>query len=494
MSEEKKTKKQIDLQTKLWTEEEINHLQHAWLYLVLIGLIVGILLPFHFLMFFVVGVAVLLFFFISRKKETLYVVLFLFAISLGAFRLDSVSDYTFLYDKYVNQGITIEGVIVTEPDERETHQRLVVKSDEKVLVTTDLFPRFVYGDLVEVSGVILKPENFETDAGRVFDYVSYLQKDDINYQISFAKVSLIESGYGNPVKRFLFSTKSLFLKSVSRVIPEPQSSLLGGLVVGAKQSLGSDLQDKFRKTGIIHIVVLSGYNVTIVAEFIMRIFSFLPFIYGTSIGVISVIFFALMTGASATIVRASIMALLVVLARATGRTHEITRALLFAALIMLIHNPKILLHDPSFQLSFLATIGLIHVSPHIEKYFFFITEKFQLRGFATATVSTQIFVLPLLLYMTGELSLVALPVNLLILVFVPVTMLFGFVTGLVGLLSSVIALPFAFVSYLLLSYELTVVDLFSSIPFASINIPSISIWGVGVIYAIYSVILWKLTR
>lgn len=440
------------------------------------------------------GIAISLFFFVSKKQLVLYIALFLLAVSFGSFRLDTATYHLPTYDRYLDEKITIEGVVIEEPDERESHQRLIVETDtEKVLVTTDLFPRFTYGDKVEVQGIVERPENFETDTGRVFDYVSYLSKSGVYYQISFAGVSLIESGHGNPVKRFLFSTKHMFLNSISRLIPDPQVSLLGGLVVGAKQSLGSELQDKFRETGIIHIVVLSGYNITIVAEFIMRIFSFLPFIYGTSLGVISVVLFALMTGASATIVRASIMALLVVLARATGRTHEITRALLLAALVMLIHNPQILLHDPSFQLSFLATIGLIHVSPHIEKYFSFIPSKFQLREFATATVSTQIFVLPLLLYMTGELSLVALPVNLLILVFIPLTMLFGFVAGIIGLGSTLIALPFAFVAYGLLTYELWIVDLFASIPFASIQIPSISILGIVLIYIVYILALFKLS-
>ncbi len=473
-----------------WTKEQVNHLQHAWLYLLLSGFVVGILLPVHALLFFVLGIALLLFLFVSKKPLILYIAIFLLAVSLGSFRFSQATFHEFTYDHYINQTITVSGIVVDEPDERESHQRLLIRTDtEKILVTTDLFPRFSYGDKVAVSGRVMKPENFETKTGRAFNYISYLSKDDIYYQISFANVILEGKGYGNGVKTFLFSTKKLFLESISKIIPDPQSALLGGLVVGAKQSLGSELQEQFRKTGIIHIVVLSGYNVTIVAEFIMRIFSFLPLLYGMSLGVVSIILFALMTGASATIVRASVMAILVVLARATGKTHEITRMLLLAALVMLIHNPKILLHDPSFQLSFLATVGLIHVSPHIEKYFSFISEKFQLRQFATATVSTQIFVLPLLLYMTGELSLVALPVNLLILVVIPLTMLFGFVAGTVGLLSQLVALPFAFVAYSLLTYELWIVELFSSFAFASIQTPSIGILGVLLIYVVYAMVL-----
>ena len=128
-----------------------------------------------------------------------------------------------------------------------------------------------------------------------------------------------------------FLLKNKFLDSLSLVIPEPHSSFMGGLTVGAKQSISKDLQEDFRKTGIIHIVVLSGYNITLVADTIMRFFSFLPGVFGLSLGMFSIGMFAIMTGASATIIRASVMAILVLLARATGRVSEITWVLFITA-------------------------------------------------------------------------------------------------------------------------------------------------------------------
>jgi len=290
----------------------------------------------------------------------------------------------------------------------------------------------------------------------------------------------------------IFAFKYLFLENLSVVIPEPHVSLLGGLVVGAKQSLGEKLLDDFRVTGIIHIVVLSGYNITIVAEAIMRSLSFLPRIVGTSVGAASIILFALMVGGSATVVRASVMAILVLLARATGRTSEITYALFLAGFGMVLWNPKILIFDPSFQLSFLATLGLIYLAPAIENYFHFVPTKWQLREFGAATISTQIFVLPLLLYKTGELSLVSLPVNVLILSLVPITMLFGFLSGMFGFVSIILSLPFAFISYWLLAYQLKIIEIFSSLPFASMHIVSFPLILMFAVYVIYIVILFKI--
>jgi len=197
---------------------------------------------------------------------------------------------------------------------------------------------------------------------------------------------------------------------------------------------------------------------------------------------------------TATVVRASFMALLVLLARATGRTYAITRALFIAGFFMILHNPKILVFDSSFQLSFTATIGLIYVAPKIEQYFKLVPTRWQLREFATATVATQLLVLPMILYKMGDLSLVALPVNLLILASIPITMLFGFLTGIIGFMSTFLSLPFAFVTYALLTYQLKVVDLFASLPFASLHVNSFPLWGALLLYALYGLLIWKLNE
>jgi len=365
-----------------------------------------------------------------------------------------------------------------------------------VIITVNHYPQFSYGDEINITGILQKPKNFNTDddGGMEFDYVSYLAKDGIYYQMLNPTVTFISDGNGNFIKEKLFALKNSFIQQVRKLVPEPHSALLGGLVVGAKESLGKGLQEDFRKVGLIHIVVLSGYNLTIVADSIMKILVFLPSSFAMIFGALGIILFTLMTGASATIVRASIMALLVMLARLTGRTNQVTRTLFLAGFLMLLHNPKILVFDPSFQLSFMATLGLIILSPKIEKYFHFLPTKFQLRELAVATISTQIFVLPLILYMMGDFSIIAIVVNLLVLMFIPITMLFGFFTGVLAFLSTAVALPFAYISYFLLSYELKVVDIFSSLPFASIHIPYFPFWLMVFVYASYFIFLGFLSK
>jgi competence protein ComEC len=216
----------------------------------------------------------------------------------------------------------------------------------------------------------------------------------------------------------------------------------------------------------------------------------LPQLAAISLGSVSIVLFAVVTGAGATIVRASIMALLVLLARATGRVYEITIALFTAGFLMLLHNPKILVFDPSFQLSFLATFGLVYLAPLVERRLGFLPSKWHIREVTTATIATQAFVLPLLLYKVGELSLVALPVNLLILLVVPLTMLFGFLAGAIGFLSFFASLPFAWIAYAFLAYQLGVVRIFSFLPFASVHIPFPLLLLVA-FYLFYGVVIYK---
>jgi competence protein ComEC len=294
--------------------------------------------------------------------------------------------------------------------------------------------------------------------------------------------------------RALFAIKHAILAQMNRIIPEPESSLAGGITLGAKASLGERELDLFRIAGIVHVVVLSGYNITIVADSIMRVMSFLPRMFSLAMGSLGVLFFAVMTGGGATVVRASIMAFLVVVARATGRTHDAGRMLIIAAALMILWNPYIVLFDPSFQLSFIATLGLIYLAPIVERKCSRIPERFGLRSIAASTLAAQIAVLPLLLYQSGIFSTVALPVNMLALPLVPLAMLTSFLAAMFGFLGWIFAMPFGFVAYLLLAYMFGVVHFFAAIPLASFVVPAFPLWVVGVSYVLLIALTMRVYR
>ncbi len=433
----------------------------------------------------------------ERKASLLFLSVFLCAFGLGVLRYDFAerTAVRIRFDVRLNTAVTLEGHIVDEPDVRETTTQLILKTENiKVLLIVPHEPQFLYGDKVTVSGRLERPKNFADEKTlREVDYVSHLEKDSIFFQMFRPRITLLAHGEGNVIVEKLFAFKNAFIQNINSLIPQPHASLLGGLVVGAKQSLGKELLEDFRTVGVIHIVVLSGYNITIIAYFIEWLFSRLRKNLRLVLAALSMILFALMVGAGATVVRATIMALLVVLARSTGRIYAVTRALLVAGVIMLLHNPKILVFDTSFQLSFLATVGLIYVSPFVEPRVKWITEKWHMREIFVATIATQLFVLPFLMYKTGLFSVVSLPVNLLILSAIPLTMLFGFLAGMAAFLSTLLALPFAYLANALLTYELGVVEWFARLPFAEIGVPYFPLWLVVLWYGIYAVlyIVWR---
>ncbi|MFA5937022.1 MAG: ComEC/Rec2 family competence protein, partial [Candidatus Paceibacterota bacterium] len=176
-------------------------------------------------------------------------------------------------------------------------------------------------------------------------------------------------------------------------------------------------------------------------------------------------------GGSSTAIRAGIMATLVLFARGIGRNYDVSRALLVAGVMMILINPFVLVFDVSFQLSFIATMAVIFFAPKIEKYFLWITPRLKLRDIVSVTTACYIFVLPFILYKMGNLSIVALPANILILPFIPLTMIFGFLTGIFGTIWYIFAVPFGYISYFLLHYELSIINFFSNIPYAALTMP-----------------------
>lgn len=429
----------------------------------------------------------------------------------------------------IKQNVMGTGLVSEEPERKESGQILVVfvdslsvsavspspqgrppscKTDFLLRMKTKPYPRFKFDDRVTFKGKLLKPMNFanKDDPGRSFDYEGYLAKSDIFYEMKSAEVfgtSALAGGSMNEgaaakvnilnytsdhVTSFLFSLKRQFVSNLERTLGEPHAALASGLVVGEKAALGNELINDFRTVGLIHIVVLSGYNITIVGDAMRRILAFLPRVWGISIGGIGIALFGVLVGGGATVIRSCFMAGIALSADILRRDYNVARGLIFAGLIMLIQSPMILLHDPSFQLSFLATMGLILLATPIEKRLKFISDRFGMRGIISATIATQIFVSPYILYMMGNLSLIGMVVNILVLPFIPVTMLFVFLTGAIGLLSVPVAQVFAWATHILLSYELFMVQTFAKLPFASVHLSAFSKWWVVGFYAAFAMV------
>ncbi len=472
-------------------------------YSICFGFLLGVLLRsfilvdlYITLLILLVAAALLFYFSLLKYEWEIISVVFILACCIGVFRFNMVDiPAPTVFESQVGQKATFTGEIIDEPSIGETDQKLTVetqvgKDKTKILLATAANADYKYGDIINFTGKLAKPQNFITAQGKEFDYINYLRKDGVLYVISFPKIDTISRGNGNFIKSALFSIKENFLAKMYASIPKPESIFMDGLILGEKSAFDKQFLQSFITTGTIHIVALSGYNVTIVAEWIMKLFSFLPRNLGIGMGIFAILLFIIMTGGSSTVVRAGIMAVLALIARATGRTYEVGRILVLTAALMILFNPLLLAFDTSFELSFISTIAVIFFTPKIEKYFWWVTKKGQLRDIITVTCAAYTVVTPFILYKMGNLSLVALPTNVLILPFVPFTMILGFLTGIFGFLSPFAALPFAYISYGFLHYELAVISFFASLPFAAVIIKNFPLILTILVYIFFAYIIF----
>ncbi len=435
----------------------------------------------------------------ANIRQGFIVSLVLFGCAIGSLAVDvsTARRNTQILNQFIGGVVSVQGIVSSEPDARETNTnvvletKLIVQGDSStilpeytnILVHVPSYPALQYGDEIIVAGKITIPKSIATAPGeRTFDYPTYLAKDGIYYEMSFAKVGIVSHGKGNWLIEKLLRFKQILMGNIARVIPEPEASLGGGIVLGTKQSLGKDWIQKFRDSGLAHIVVLSGYNIAVVASVIGRMVIFLPFTARLLSSAAGIILFALMVGGGATVLRATLMALVVILARAMGRESEALRILIFVGWLMVMINPMILLYDVSFQLSFFAALSLVLLAPNLEKYFLFIKNGV-MREILVTTISTQIYVAPLLLYHMGTFSLVGLIANLFVLPTIPLAMFFVSLVAVfaaIPLFGTLLAVPTQF----LLSYILQVAQLGAQIYFANIRIASFSIVMVVISYII----------
>ena len=454
------------------------------------------------ILFVLLGFALLLVIFGRKNSRMLIAAAFCVAMALGLWRVELFlrAESQETLPLYIETTAVIEGEVVNDPERRDTSLRAhisVATLNGKPAHGTVLaqFPRdsgLAYGDVVRVRGVLEAPQAFESEGGRLFDYPQYLRVRGISalmpYATFFGEGSVIPGGFS--LLGSLFSLKHAFQSSLERTFPEPDGSLLEGLLLGLRRGLPDDIEDAFIRSGLIHVVVLSGYNISIISVAVLQALSFLPQTVGLSLGVAGMIFFVLMTGAGAATVRALIMALIAVLANYLGRPALALRALAVAVAAMLLWNPLSLLFDPGFILSVLATFGLITLSPAVEQRLGLIPEQWGLRSIAASTVAVQIFVLPALLYFTGVLSFLAVPANVLALPTVSFAMGFGFAAGMLGFVHYLLAFISALIADLLLRWMMFIAATTALVPFGSTVVSAFPAWIAMVVYV--PLTMWSL--
>jgi len=445
-----------------------------------------------------------------------------------------MSDINSLVAQFNDKGkITLVGVVMEEPDIRSDNIKYKITATDvkpfdygyasasafakatagkqgingnlgNILVVVKKYPQYQYGDRLEITGKLKTPSTSED-----FDYKSYLAKDDIFSIVYWPEIKILASGQGNWLMVKLLFIKNKFANSINQILAEPQAAFLAGLLLGEKRGLPQDVMDAFSRTGTTHIIALSGFNITIIALALMGLFNFFMVHRRWSfwLSVAAITLFVLMTGAASSVVRAAVMGILMLLARQVGRLYSIRNALIFAGAIMVYLNPRVLVWDLGFQLSFAATLGLIYISPILQNWligekedeegdtsFRALDKKIRgLKEILIATLAAQIAVLPLLVINFGRLSLIAPLANILVLPFIPLTMLLGFLSALGGLVWIYIGKILGWATWLFLTYEIKIIELLANLPLAAISFKWTWLGG-GIYYAVLFWLVWRFNK
>ena len=401
--------------------------------------------------------------------------------------------------------LTVRGIISGYPEERENGFRYVMQVSEigfqngkrlsvhgKVLFSMGLdSPRLYYGDEVEVLGKLTRPRSFED-----FDYRAFLARKGIYSLVLRPRFRLLSRGHGSAFWRWVYSLRRSSRRKIDRLLPEPEASLMDGILLGIESTIPRDLYDEFNKTGTSHIIVISGFNITIVAGLLMLLFGrLLGDRWGALSALAGIALYTVFVGANPPVVRAAFMGGIYVLGVSLGRQSTAIVSLFFSALLMTLIDPLVL-WDLGFQLSFAATLSLVLFSNPIEEW---VEERLKglmppsiaektlsfLNDALIVTFSAQILTVPLIAHSFHRVSLVSLPANFFILPVQPYVMIGGAVMLAGAVLSHAIAQILAAIPWLFLHYTVWFVRFFAGLPFASATVPR---FGTGWLVGYYALV------
>lgn len=314
---------------------------------------------------------------------------------------------------------------------------------QNIKIKTHRFPEYHYGDYLIITGRLR---------------VRVLNRFYKDYWLDYPKIrpSAI-SHQPLVIVPWLFKFKDRIETIYNSVLPEPQSSLLSGIVLGSKRGLPSEFQKSLKKTGTLHVVVASGANISLVSRpLVENLAGLISRRMALPIAVIFIWLYSLIAGFEPPVIRAAIMATVAFGAQFLGREKEALRSLVLAGVLMLLVKP-LLIFDLGFQLSFAATLGILVFQPRLRPFF----RRLSFFGDdLSTTLAAQALVLPIIYFNFKEFSLISPLVNALVLWTISPLMKMGGVVAGLGFLSQWLARLMAYPTWLFLTYFVKLIELF----------------------------------
>lgn len=431
------------------------------------------------------AIAMVLSVFAFWKRMLIFIpIVLICGLMIGFWRGSLLSSQLAVYQNLIGSAVTVSGSVVDDPDSGA--QRGLVLRIGDIISKEHTLPGTIWvssmqvkdvkrGDIVTVSAKLSK--GFGSFAAVMYD----------------AKIITIMRPQPGDIAR---QARDWFADKVRLAISEPEVSLGLGYLVGQKSALTPELQQALVATGLTHVVVASGYNLTILVRLARRLFARVSKYLATLVSGSMVIAFMAVTGASPSMSRAGLVSGLSLAAWYYGRKFHPLVLLPFAAAITTLINPTYAWNDLGWQLSFLAFGGVMLLAPLLQAYFFGGKKPGIIRQILGETISAHVVTLPILVLAFGQFSNVAIIANLLVLPLVPLAMLLTFIAGIGSIimpgLAHIIGLP----AQWLLDYMVGVINYFASLGWSQTNLvitPFIAI-GAHLIIVVVCFYLWRATK
>ncbi|MDE2638515.1 MAG: ComEC/Rec2 family competence protein [Chloroflexota bacterium] len=424
---------------------------------------------------------------VFRRRVAWWIFASLIAFFAGGFR-QSLAPASSEIAAYNGHSGTITGLVVSQPRLREDRVQFRLASENiftnseltgtsgLVLVEADRGAEVQYGDRIRATGKLALPATWDT-----FSYADYLGRQGVFSIMQNAGLEVVDSGYGSPLIASLLKLRTVVQRSIASALPEPQAGLLTGILLGDEDGISRKLKDDFSRVGASHVVAISGFNMVIVSGIVVRVMSTLfrrnrVVVTLNALSVIAV--YALFVGASPGILRAALMSGLLVVGSQLNRKTFVPTSLAFATLLLSLGDPSVLL-DIGFQLSFLAVLGLsLFADPLSTRFRRLLDRLLPIRAASVVhsflneplivSIAAQITTLPLIILYFGRLSLVALPVNILIVPVQTAVLLLGMTASVVYAFMPAIGTLIYWADLVFVSWTIAVVRAFADLEFAEI--------------------------
>ena len=368
----------------------------------------------------------------------IFIIISISAIIGNTYILVQNSIYNKAYQKTI-KSTEITGIIVSSKEEKNYYDKYIIKvksnsirSYKYILYVKKGSTTLKYGDKIKFIGEYQEPEGARNYKG--FNYKDYLKTKKIYGSFKAGgNIEILEHNKLNPISIFINNIRDNVINNVNNLLPEEQSGILLGLILGKKDEIAKEDMESFKLSSMSHILSVSGMHISYIVFGLTYILNKFPKRKRYIITILGLLFFMVLTRFQPSVVRAVIMASMILIAKLLYRREDFLSSIFLSLLILCLYNP-FLIKDVGLQLSFLGTLGIVIFAKRIDGFLCLRFNK-KISNILAVGISAQILILPVLIYNFNLLSISFLLSNFISSILAGIIFIYGAVLIIISLIS-----------------------------------------------------------